>query len=143
MEDCDGVLRGDDCGAAGGGRGVAWGDPSRCRDVAVVKLLLCWGSGSLNGRNGRRCRVLFFWLLLMTLIWLFLLGWAHVITGTFSPTEIAMTVTVGVASIVGIAAGMRGPSPASWVTAIVVMVLMVGLEVLALRVSLLPEIAHR
>src|SRR5262249_25903738 len=31
-----------------------------------------------------------FWLLLMTAIWLFLLGWARIVSGTFSPTEIAM-----------------------------------------------------
>ncbi len=33
-----------------------------------------------------------FWLLLMTAIWFFLLGWARIVSGTFSPTEIAMTV---------------------------------------------------
>jgi hypothetical protein len=31
----------------------------------------------------------FFWLMLMILIWLFLLGWARIVSGTFSPTEIA------------------------------------------------------
>ena len=31
-----------------------------------------------------------FWLLLMTAIWLFLLGWARIVSGTFSHTEIAM-----------------------------------------------------
>jgi hypothetical protein len=36
-----------------------------------------------------------FWLLLMTAIWLYLLGWARIVSGTFSPTEIAMTMIVG------------------------------------------------
>src|SRR2546422_2950062 len=43
-----------------------------------------------------------FWLLTMTAIWLYLLGWARIVSGTFSPTEIAMTVVVGFASIAGI-----------------------------------------
>src|SRR6266567_8882860 len=37
------------------------------------------------------------WLTLMTFIWLFLLGWARIITGHFSPIEITMTLVVGVA----------------------------------------------
>src|SRR5689334_4144892 len=43
-----------------------------------------------------------FWLFLMFVIWLFLLGWTHIISGTFLPTEIAMTIVVGLASGVGI-----------------------------------------
>ena len=34
---------------------------------------------------------LIFWLTLMVFIWLFLLGWARIVSGTFSPIEIAMT----------------------------------------------------
>ena len=45
---------------------------------------------------------LFFWFGIMVLIWLFLLGWMHVISGHFSPVEIAMTLIVGVASAIGI-----------------------------------------
>src|SRR5437870_4372852 len=43
---------------------------------------------------------LVFWLGIMILIWLFLLGWARVLTGTYSSTEIAMTLIVGIASVV-------------------------------------------
>lgn len=85
----------------------------------------------------------FFWLLLMVAIWLFLLGWAHIVSGTFSLTEIAMTVIVGLASIVGIvrAMGMRGGVRASWATATVLLVAV--LQMAAVRLSLLPAIAHR
>lgn len=84
-----------------------------------------------------------FWLLLMTAIWLFLLGWARVVSGTFSPTEVAMTLVVGAASVYGIvrAFAMRtqvGPGPAALAA-----VLAGLLQVAALRVSLLPAIAHR
>src|SRR5271170_1542248 len=43
-----------------------------------------------------------FWFGVMTLIWLFLLGWSHIISGHFSPVEIAMTMIVGTASATGL-----------------------------------------
>src|SRR5262245_58700583 len=39
--------------------------------------------------------IFLFWLFIMTLIWLFLLGWSRIASGTYSPTEIAMTLCVG------------------------------------------------
>src|SRR6266700_7825663 len=45
---------------------------------------------------------LIFWLTIMIFIWLFLLGWARIVTGHFFPTEIAMTMVIGAASLVGI-----------------------------------------
>jgi hypothetical protein len=85
----------------------------------------------------------FFWLLLMTAIWLFLLVWARSVSGTFSSTEIPMTAVVGLASIVGIgkAVSMRGGVRAWSATAMVPLVAM--LQVTVLRLSLLPVIAHR
>jgi hypothetical protein len=75
------------------------------------------------------------WLFLMTLIWLFLLGWVRVISGTFSPIEIAMTIVVGLASIVGLAAAFRVRSGVPWLSGIGVFVLMACLQVLALWIS--------
>lgn len=84
-----------------------------------------------------------FWLLLMIAIWLFLLGWAHIVSGTFSPTEIAMTVVVGLAAIVGIvkAVSMRSGVRA-WIGVAIVLLVAV-LQLAAFRLSLLPQIAHR
>jgi hypothetical protein len=48
-----------------------------------------------------------FWFLLMAAIWLFLLGWAKIVSGTFSPIEITMTVIVGLASVVGFVTAIR------------------------------------
>src|SRR6266699_1424270 len=45
---------------------------------------------------------LIFWLTIMIFIWLFLLGWARIVTGHFFPTEIAMTLVIGAASLVGL-----------------------------------------
>src|SRR5689334_3409566 len=48
-----------------------------------------------------------FWLLLMAMIWLYLLGISHLISGHFSPVEITMTIIVGTASVVGAAGCLR------------------------------------
>ena len=85
-----------------------------------------------------------FWLALMTAIWLYLLGWAHLISGTFSPTEIAMTIIVGAASVVGIVnAATSKSSGVRAIAAIATLSLVLVLQIAALRVSLLPQIAHR
>jgi hypothetical protein len=84
-----------------------------------------------------------FWLLVMTAIWLYLLGRARIISGTFSSTEISMTVLVGLASIVGIANAVRIPRSVPAWPATAIMLLVAVLQVAALRVSLLPQIAHR
>lgn len=55
----------------------------------------------------------FIWLALMTFIWLFLLGWARIISGHFSPIEIAMTLVVGVACAIGLGVGFRWQTPVS------------------------------
>ena len=83
-----------------------------------------------------------FWLFPMGLIWLFLLGWAHVISGTFSPVEVAMTFVVGASSILGLVMGVRIRSGISPAEAAAVFFIMLAVQVLALRVSFLPGIAH-
>jgi hypothetical protein len=86
---------------------------------------------------------LVFWLLVMTAIWIFLLGWARIVSGTFSPTEIAMTMVVGMASITGIvrAVGMRS-GVRMW-SAIATTLLIGASQVATFRLSFLPQIAHR
>jgi hypothetical protein len=84
-----------------------------------------------------------FWLLLMIAIWLFLLGWARIVSGNFSPTEIAMTVIVGVASVVGILIALRIRSGVRAWAATATVLLVAVLQVTAFRISLLPAIAHR
>jgi hypothetical protein len=48
-----------------------------------------------------------FWFLVMGGIWLFLLGIARVFTGTYSRTEIVLTMIIGAASAAGMAAVFR------------------------------------
>jgi len=83
-----------------------------------------------------------FWVALMALVWSFLLGWSRLITGTFSPVEIAMTVVTATAAVVGLVAGLRdgratGLGGASLVAA-AALLLQLGLFVLSFR----PEFQH-
>jgi hypothetical protein len=84
-----------------------------------------------------------FWLAIMVFIWLFLLGWARIVSGRFSPTEIAMTIVIGIAAIVGMTACARWRTSTRWSAAAVTFVLFAALQVLALRLSLFPYIAQR
>jgi hypothetical protein len=84
-----------------------------------------------------------FWLILMILIWLFLLGWARIVSGTFSSTEIAMTLIVGLASVVGIVRALSLRAGIGAWSAIATVLLVAVLQVTAFRLSLLPAIAHR
>jgi hypothetical protein len=82
-----------------------------------------------------------FWLILMVFIWLFLLGWARVFTGHFSPVEIAMTLVVGVACLAGIGGSLRWRTAVTSFTAVGAVVLLAILQVAAFRISLIPYIA--
>jgi hypothetical protein len=81
------------------------------------------------------------WLTLMTFIWLFLLGWARIITGHFSPVETAMTLVVGVACASGIGIAFRWRTMVSWGKAMGMIVLFAVLQLAALRISFIPYIA--
>jgi len=80
------------------------------------------------------------WVFLMALIWLFLLGLARVISGTFSPIEIAMTIVVGACAIVIIAQALRMRSPMNATSAAGILLLALMLQLVALRVSFLPGV---
>jgi hypothetical protein len=84
-----------------------------------------------------------FWLAIMIAIWLFLLGLARIVTGHFFPTEVAMTLVVGVASLTGIVAGLRWRTATRPVAALVVFLAFAVLQFLAFRLSLIPYIARR
>jgi hypothetical protein len=84
-----------------------------------------------------------FWVAVMVLIWLFILGWARVISGHFSPIEVAMTIVIGAASVAGIGAVARTPAGASKLRAVGLFLLGAALQFAAFRASLLPGIATR
>ena len=86
---------------------------------------------------------LIFWLAIMSFIWLFLLHLAHIVSGHFSPTEIAMTIIVGTASLIGLWAVSRWRTATGPVKAMGIALFMAAFQLLALRISLLPSIAYR
>jgi hypothetical protein len=84
-----------------------------------------------------------FWAVVMILIWLFLLGWARIVTGTFSPTETAMTIVVGLASIWGVVKAFKIKTNIAWWKGILLIGVLAVLQVGALRLSFMSLIAHR
>jgi hypothetical protein len=84
-----------------------------------------------------------FWLTIMIFIWLFLLGWARIVSGHFFPSEIAMTLVIGAASLFGLGVSARWRTAVRPVVAAAVFLLFGALQFLAFRLSLLPYIARR
>ena len=102
--------------------------------------------GARQASIGKWAALPFFiiWLCLMSLIWLYLLGWAQIITGTFSPVEVTLTLIIGVVSVIGIVSCIRFRAPAvGWVAAVAVLVTSAVLQMAAIQVSMLPWIAGR
>jgi hypothetical protein len=82
------------------------------------------------------------WLAIMVFIWLYLLGWARIVSGTFSPTEIAMTLVVGAAAVAGLGVAIRWRTSSRSTTALAAFALFSCLQLIAFRISFLPGIAH-
>jgi hypothetical protein len=104
---------------------------------------IVWGFRRSNATGWIGLPLFIFWLGLMALIWLYLLGISHALNGHFSPLEIAMTVVVGLASLVGIVIFWRFKSGLSAPKAASLFVLFVAFQFACFRVSFLPAIAHR
>ena len=82
-----------------------------------------------------------FWLVVMVLIWLFLLGISNVFSGHYSSIEFAMTIVVGLASALGaVLCVLRARW--SWLGAGLI-VLFAALQLALMRISFLPAIAHQ
>jgi len=87
--------------------------------------------------------VFLIWMFLMTLIWLYLLKIAGVITGTFSPTEILLTITIAISSIVGIAFVFRGRDGARWSSRLLGFLVGAVFQIAAVWLSFQPAFARR
>jgi hypothetical protein len=86
---------------------------------------------------------LIIWLATMVAIWLVGVGWAYVALGQFSPTELAMTLIVGLASAGGFFVALRWHTAVRPFSASTVALLFGALQFSALWVSLSPSINHR
>lgn len=91
-------------GGVGGATGLVWRH--------VIQTLPFWFAVVLGFRRSvvtgwvaLPCFI--FWLVIMILIWLYLLGIARIVTGHFMPIEIVMTIIVGLASLIGMVTCLR------------------------------------
>jgi hypothetical protein len=114
----------------------------------TVQTLPFWFVIGLGLRDDERAKwtglpCFAFWLLCMALIWMYLLRWARIITGSFSPIEIAMTIVVGVAAFGGLLVALRSKTSTKASTAIGLMLVTAAAQVALVRISFLPVIAFR
>jgi hypothetical protein len=84
-----------------------------------------------------------FWLMIMSLIWLYLLGIANVVTGTFTPVEIVLTIAIGASSVWGILAALRVPRSAGRLERVLATTVFGSLQIGAMWLSLLQSVATR
>ncbi|HZN41207.1 MAG TPA: hypothetical protein VFD82_20545 [Planctomycetota bacterium] len=87
--------------------------------------------------------MLAFWLCIMVLIWLYLLGITKVVTGTFSVAEIALTVAIGLGSAVGIGAAFLARDSSRWPTRLAVFLVAAAIQVATTWLSVQPGLEHR
>ncbi len=114
----------------------------------AVQTLPLWLGVVFGIRHVRMTRwfvlpMLLFWLGIMILIWLFLLGWAHVVSGHFTVTEILMTIVIGIASVLGIVFCARAGRASKRIVAVADFLIGAVVQLAAFQVSLLPGIARR
>ena len=87
--------------------------------------------------------VFLFWLVLIILIWLYLLGISRILSGHFTQLEIAMTIVVGIASAAGIWASLGLRSLVAAWGAAAIFIVVASVQFVCFRLSFLPGIAQR
>jgi len=86
--------------------------------------------------------VFLFWILIALFIWLFLLGVAKILTGTYGPAEIAMTIIFATAGAIGIGASLRQVSGIPVWGGLLIFVVVVTLQVGVMMISLRYPISN-
>jgi cation transport ATPase len=124
--------------------GVASGEIFR----HLIQTLPIWIGVILGFRNSQWTKsaalpFFVFWFAIMTLIWLFLLGWSRIVRGHYSPTEIAMTIIIGAAAFLGIIFCARMKTQIKFIQAAALFVLTALAQYVAMYVSLLPQFRSR
>lgn len=113
----------------------------------IVQTAPVWLSVALALRRSRWSKwtalpCFLFWFFLMALIWLFLLGWTHILSGKFTTIEIALTLVVGFCSVAGSVAALKMKTHTGVIGASLTFCGTLILQFVALRISFLPAIAH-
>lgn len=87
--------------------------------------------------------VFLFWLLIMVAIWLFLLGIANIVNGTFSAAEIGLTIAIGASCAWGMVASIRAPKSAGLMPRVIAIAVFAALQAGAMWLSLRPGFATK
>ena len=127
-----------------GGVGLATGLVIRhVVQTAPLWIGLALGIGGSRAVGCFTAPIFAFWMALMMVIWLYLAGWATLISGHFSPFETAMTLAVGAACAIGLWLDARSFAGVPATIAAGLFVVAAAAQWLCFRISLLPGIAHR
>jgi hypothetical protein len=110
--------------------------------ISPIVLLLALLPRARPWVSAAAAAVLSWWFVTMSGIWLFLLGLSRFLTGRFSPTEILLTVVIGMACLAGLSASRRAETIPlrTWLPTIL---FAAGLQSLALWLSYQPIIRGR
>jgi hypothetical protein len=87
--------------------------------------------------------IFIFWILIVALIWLFLLGLSRIANGHYTPIEILLTLIMAGFSIAGLVTSLRLGTSQRLVIRMLAFTLFGVLQIVAMRVSLLEPIATR
>lgn len=112
----------------------------------ILQTLPVWAAVILGLRNSTLTKwaalpVFLFWLVLMTLIWLYVLGLSTIANGTYNAVELSMTFIVALAAITGIAAAIFAPGGARPGAAAMLFIAIAAVQIGLMAVSLKPPIS--
>src|SRR6266404_6903005 len=116
---------------------VAWVSKTELRHL--VQTLPLWlgillALGRVRAARWAVMPIFLFWLTAMMFIWLFLLGWSRVLSGHFSPVEIAMTFIIGTSALIGLLFSMKGKRQVTPLGASCVFLLSAAFQFAAFRI---------
>ena len=87
--------------------------------------------------------IFLFWILVVVLIWLFLLGLSNIASGRYTPIEVASTFVMFACSVVGVAGCVRLGREQRMGRSSLLFLLFTALQIVAMRISFLGPIANR
>jgi hypothetical protein len=110
--------------------------------VLPIALALWLAARHVRPASAAALPVFVIWLAIMTLIWLYVLGLARVVSGRFTTAEIALTIVIGIGCASGIAAcGTLVRLERAW-RQVAVAALFAALQIAAIWASILPAVAN-
>ena len=124
--------------------GVVSGTPLRhavqvVPPVLLIVVAVVWRP---RGWPAAAMAIELFWLTIMLFIWLYVTGVARIINGHFSPSEVALTIVIGVAAAGGIIVALRSQR-ATWPARFTAFLISAIVQFGAMWLSLQPGFSAR